>query len=360
MSLQFGDMIKEPASNKPTAGGTFNLSGTASSGFEKFDSQITSGNQVICSAKSSAGQMEFIGTYTNAATDTITVDALRHSSTGSLIDFSGGDTVVLENVLDASIANQLSKTFASSISGLKLTYSSTTALIIESGDIVINNKQYSAAQTTVTSASTMKDLAGSTVTLGASKAYFVYAYNNAGTLEFRIQERTGAGNGVDPTFSAADDYWTGPVSGSRRIGKFWTNVSSQIVEFLHVVAGRYRKFTLQRNNFVLLSNGASATYASAGTLTPFFTADDLEMALMVKPATTSSFTLGGAASVFLSLDGGTTDHTAYQFSYTGYNAAAATNLLGVAWYPYTGTLHYKATQANTQANIDACGFSEYV
>jgi hypothetical protein len=105
--VQFGDMISEPASNKPTAGGTFNLSGTASVGFEKFDSQITSGNQVICSAKSSAGQMEFIGTYTNAATDTISVTTLRHSSTGSLINFSGGDTVVLSNVMDSAYLNRL-------------------------------------------------------------------------------------------------------------------------------------------------------------------------------------------------------------------------------------------------------------
>lgn len=112
MSLQFGDMIKEPASNKPTAGGTFNLSGTASppSGglvFETFASQITSGNQVVCRASSSAGQMEFLGTFTNAATDTILVNALRHSSTGALIDFSGGDTVVLALVLDATILNSL-------------------------------------------------------------------------------------------------------------------------------------------------------------------------------------------------------------------------------------------------------------
>lgn len=107
MAIQFADLVGETASNKPTAGGTFNLSGTAITGLNKFVDQITSGNQVICKAESSAGWMTFLGTFTDGTPDTLSVDSVRDSSTGSAIDFSGGDTVNIRLVADASYFNTL-------------------------------------------------------------------------------------------------------------------------------------------------------------------------------------------------------------------------------------------------------------
>jgi hypothetical protein len=244
------------------------------------------------------------------------------------------------------------------IDGGLLVYNSTTALDVQACTLAVNRKVLSTTSTTtITSGSTMKDLANSTVTIGANKAYFVFAYDNAGTLEFRVEERDGTGDGADPTWDTDYDYWKAASTGvtARRIGKFWTNGSSQILAFkVHREGLRNRFYSLGRNVVGLVTNGTSATYAAI-TLTPYITADDEFMEIHMKPGVSSgSLVLG---NIFLSTDGGTNDRIVAQGVVF---AVGTTTITGTNRIVNSGTLHYKTTATNGQANVDLCGFGHMV
>lgn len=335
--------VKETASNKPNASTAFSLPGSAATGYRTFASAYANTDQLPYHATNGTDWEEGIATFTSGLPDTLVRSVIYESSNSdATVDFSGGADVEISCGWPAKLGE-----FAHNpgyISGLSLTYSSSTALIIESGTVVIDYKAFTLAQTTVTSATTMKDLSGATVTLGSSKSYFVYAYNNAGTLEIRVQERTGSGNGADPTFDSTLDYWKGPVAGSRRIGKIITNASSQIIVFKLHTYGRTRHLQLATSGgaIALIAYGTATTYTSV-TITPFVTSDDVAYYLeyQVRRDTTT-----GSAQILLSSDGGTAEIFNLNFGAAILTSASSVGAV-VGKIPNTGTLHYRVNSSNS-------------
>jgi hypothetical protein len=244
------------------------------------------------------------------------------------------------------------------INGLTMTYSSTTALIIEAGDVKLNGTIRSLSQTTYTSGSTMKDIAGNTVTIGASKAYHVFAYNNAGTLEARFEEADGTGDGAAPTFDSTLEYYKAATTGAeaRRIGKFWTNASSQIVKFWAMVKGtqRFREMRIPASTAINLIVAGTASTNTALTITPYLTADDLTTFIRLGCAVSSGTSV--AANVFISVDAGTTDVA----SCAGMTSSGITIVSTEAVIPYTGTIHYRSTATNGTSTVQVVGFGQMV
>lgn len=337
MAIKHKTRVKETASNKPNASTAFSLPGSAATGYRTFASAYADTDQLPYHATNGTDWESGIATFTTGVPNTLVRSVIYESSNANAaVDFSAGANVDVFVEWPAKLGE-----FAHNpgyISGLSLTYSSGTALIIEAGTIVIDNKPHTLAQTTVTSGSTMTDLSGAAVTIGASKAYFVYVYNNAGTPEIRVQERTGTGNGADPTFDSALDYWKGPVAGSRRIGKFIVNASTVIIPFKNYVYGRYRYIQFNNitvNTIPLVNLGTATTYTSV-TMTPFITADDDSywVSCSVRKDTST-----GTGQLLISCDGGTNEILNVLLnailtsgSYIGSLMQKVIN---------TGTLHYK-------------------
>jgi hypothetical protein len=235
--------------------------------------------------------------------------------------------------------------------GGALSYSSTTAIAVADCAIALNGNSRSIAGATYTSGSTMKDIANSTVTLGASKAYFVFAFDNAGTGEIRFEEVDGTGDGAALTYDATKDYWKAASTGAtaRRIGKFWTNGSSQIIKFYMSGKGRARRVYINDRTAgpALLSGASSAAYAAV-TITPYITADDEEYIAR------AILTTSGATSFSLnwSVDGGTSDHVLISSS----SYAASTFEPGpYQWIVNTSSLQYKNVTCTVASRL--LGFS---
>lgn len=233
--------------------------------------------------------------------------------------------------------------------GLTQAYNSTSAIDIAAGTTNVNGKQLTYSATTLTSGTTMKDNAGSTVTLGASKGYYLYAFDNAGTLEVRVQDWSAATYGGAPTYDSTYDYWKAPSVGAqaRRIGKFWTNGSSQIIQFYMMQFGsRYRAYRLSTGAGVLIVNaGTSTTFAADITVTPYVTADDAGIITLLAPSSTS-----GTQQVtgYLAIDGGT---NIFQNTKV-LNDASGASVLGLSPpLPNTGSLRYKVAGANMTLSV---------
>lgn len=95
MALRYADRVKESTSNRPATSATaFNLGGPRT-GFQSFTAAIGNGSrcvacaQAIDSSGNPAGAWQiFVGTVTDAATDTLSQDYLISSSSGSFVDWS--------------------------------------------------------------------------------------------------------------------------------------------------------------------------------------------------------------------------------------------------------------------------------
>lgn len=87
MAFKLANRVKETSSNKPTAGGSSNLSGAVSL-FRTFVSQVGTTNSTIV-MRIGTNEWEVVtATVTDATPDTLTDITLLDSSTGSLIDWS--------------------------------------------------------------------------------------------------------------------------------------------------------------------------------------------------------------------------------------------------------------------------------
>lgn len=325
-----------------TGTGTLTV-GAAESGYQGFSSGDNGKYFDILIEDGTTWEVDRDCLYTHSGA-TLTRGTFEASSTGSAISLTGSAKVYVTR----SAFRELQSTLATRghIEGVVLSRSSTTAIAVSSGSININWKLLDVtSSTTLTSGSTMLDLSGATVTIGASKAYFVYAYDNAGTLTFRVQERTGSGNGSDPTFDTDLDYWSGPIGASaRRIGKFWTNASSQIIDFDTIVIGRNRSIVIGRANITLV-NGSTSVSASSVTLTPYVTSDDEEFLIHTLVKLNSA--TAGMAGTALYVDGGASDYVFLK----GFSSVSGSAALGNNWIPNSGSFHYNDAGVGTNNQV---------
>ena len=316
---------------------------TASSGYRTFgsgdDGKTFDG---ITIKEGTAWEVRDGCVYTHSGTS-LSRGTLMDSSTGSAIAFTSA--AVVQQGPSAEFAARLERVISGYIVGLDVSYSSTTAVAVASGTLSINGVQRPYTGATYTSGSTMKDLANSTVTIGASKCYFLYAYNNAGTVEIRFEERDGTGDGADPTFDSTLNYWKAATTGAeaRRIGKFWTNASSQVIKFLSKTVDRKRTFFgYDRASLSYVSAGSATSFTSFAT-TPYVTADDSLIFLEVFGERQGST---GQVLTALSIDE-TNEVVAFSFD----NMAVGFYSLGVPFaLPASATLYYK-TATNSRSYV---------
>lgn len=367
----FYNRVIETSSNTPANSGTVSvsLSGTSptmtfigggTSAGRKFVDVVPTGSVAlvhIYQTNNPALWMEVDATFTDASPDTLTFTsaAVRDGSSGaaSYVTWTSTVTCVLQEGARDSYRNYLaSRNYRE---GMLVEYSSATAITVSAGRMAINGKTLAYAGATLTSGSTMTDIAGSTVTVGASKAYFVFAYDNSGTMAIRVEERDGTGDGADPSLDADHGYYKAASSGLayRRIGKFWTNGSSQIIYFETIERGDVITYQFVRSAVTLVSNGTQTSYTSL-TITPYLTADDLAFSISMNPSLSTGT---GFTQSFAAVDGGTNDINIFVMYHGGTTAMA----LGYnATYPYTGTLHYKVALSNAQLTIGLNGFTHRV
>lgn len=268
---------------------------------------------------------------------------------GVIVDVS--DTSMAASGTDKKFtANFLNFAGMAGITGLELVYNAATVIRIRAGIIGVNGKALAFSQTDYTSASTMKDLANATVTLGNNKSYYVFAYDNAGTLNIRFEIADGTGDGSDPIFQAPYYYWTASNTGdaARRIGEFWTDGSGNIIPFEFLNYGRYRRMVLRNQLAVLLvSNGTSSTPASV-TLIPYINEDIADYDVFDR-----AFNSGGATTThLLFIDGGTDfiEGTFGPTALTGYLYPAQKKFI-----PNTGALHYQVGASLDNIYLYLCG-----
>lgn len=186
--------------------------------------------------------------------------------------------------------------------GLEIAYSTTPALRVKAGICWINGKLLSMAQTDFTPGGTMKDISGATVTLAVNSCYYVFPYDNSGTLTARFEKADGTGDGSDPIYSLAWGYWTASDSGAvgRRIGKFFTDGSGNMIPFVMTIEGRIRTIELNQFDAVPLVSSGTQTTPTAITLIPYFGADDASLLISVYIQCTTN-----PAVCHLYIDGGT-------------------------------------------------------
>jgi hypothetical protein len=245
------------------------------------------------------------------------------------------------------------------IQGFGISYATAGAITVAAGTCNINGKQLTYAGGTLTSGTTMKDNNGSTVTLAASKSYYIYAFDNSGTLEIRVQDYAAATYGGVSVFDATYDYWKAPSVGAqaRRIGKIWTSGSGDILPFAMASQGRLRTFFMNSVNAVaLLANGTSNSYAAISP-SPYVTTDDAHYSINCNVALSSGV---GVSRIFISPDSGITACVVIT-SYTG--AAGTNHSFANSFIPATGNLNYKVDTSgfpNSNGSVTLNGVSHYI
>jgi hypothetical protein len=356
--------------NNPNASTSFQVGGSAIAGYQTFvGAGYTNGQTVkywavaVDASEVPTGDWEHgVGTIDTAATpdeiDRPTAVLANSAGTTSKIDFSGATGVLLyvePGGDEVALAYAATRGYKSG--GGFATYNSTTAVDLSAWTLDINGELVSVAAATITSGSTMLDLAGSTVTIGASKAYRVFVLRTgAGTGAYRVEENDGTGDGATPVWDDDLNYWKAASTGAtaRRVWKFWTNGSSQIIKFWHVDRGTNRATYFIRSAVNVLSGGTANTYTSL-TITPYSTADDESLFILPKPGVSSG--TNANTNMFVSIDAGTSDHEAVQGVVAASTAAMALTRVEV---PYTGTLHYKTLATNPSVAMDIDGYSHIV
>lgn len=335
--------------------GTITLN-AAESGYQSFATAYgANANVDILIEDGTAWEIARDCTYTHSGT-TVTRGTLEASSTGSAISLTSAAKVYVVHSAGRKYPNDLYG--RGYIDGGVIAYLSATAITISACRVNINGViRQTNSTTTLTSATTMKDMANSTVTLGASKCYFVFAYNNAGTLEFRCEDRDTTGDGADPTWDADLDYWKAATTGAeaRRIGKFWTDSSNNIIKFWYTERGRVRTLSVENvAGLLVLNAGTSTSYASL-TVTPYITADDISMLLGLQISQSAAAV---ATTVMqMSIDSGTT----YAASIGGIGSSTTVSQVRLrpVTIPSRGTLHYLVSGTNAAGSVILLG-SEFI
>ncbi|TXH08476.1 MAG: hypothetical protein E6R04_10640, partial [Spirochaetes bacterium] len=147
--------------------GTITL-GSATSGYQSLGDAFGADATIdILSVDGTAWEVARGCAYTHSGT-TVSRGTLEASSTGSAISLSSA--AIVSVIVSAERENTALLYSRGYIVGGVIGYSSTTAITVSACELEINGKRLATTSTTtLTSASTMKDLAGSTVTIGASK-----------------------------------------------------------------------------------------------------------------------------------------------------------------------------------------------
>lgn len=356
MALILGPRVKDTTTSTGTV---LTLTGVAPTGFQTFGTAVGNGNTTtycLLDANGSAWE-EGIGTYASSGTTLTRTTVLRSSNSNAAISLTAGTHTVFGDWTSFH-ANTSALANRAFIEGGILSRTSTTVVAVSACTVSVNNAMYTIAAASYTSASTMKDLNNATVTLGASKCYHVYAYNNSGTGEIRIQDYADGTWGGAPTFDTTLDYWKSPSAAganARRIGKFWTNASSQVVDFKIVEYDRrLRRYETPYSSAVsAVSNGTATTFAGGSvTITPYYTADDDGMVLFVSAGASTAPT---AAATYISLDGSTIWRIVSLYA----SATSQNQFVWPALAPYSGTLNYLVT-ANGIGNVWFAGFTQRV
>lgn len=371
MNYHFGNRIIETATTPTTSTGTTTaeLSGTAVT-LTFPGGATTAGIKFVSSPSMATGDTVFVhvfqtatpslwatieATFTTGTPNTLTWTAgkVKAGSAGAGVNptWSGGVTCVHEGLLalQSRIAFLQSRAFVDE--GVYLAYSSTTAITIKAGNIVVNGQLVTVTDTTKTSASTMANIAGTTVTLAANSAYFVYV-SDAGVFAFEKFTATG-GDSDAPVYNSTYDYWAAPSTGVawRRIGKFWTNGSSQPYPFHVTVNGRARCYTsdVDAMSSNLISSGVDTSFQPVTNQATYFSTDD--KAICVRCFSTK-ITATGVVNIDLSVDAGSNMIYRHQVANQPANSSYETTV----WIRgYTGTLHYRTGSAN-QATLVQQGF----
>ncbi len=150
-------------------------------------------------------------------------------------------------------------------------------------------------------------------------------------------------------------YWKAASTGVawRRIGKFWTDGSGNILPFSMIGRGRYRQYRTNAYNAVLPVSAQSSASFTPITLTPYIGTDDdrIELVLLCVSGASSN------ASMQISVDGGT---SSYEQPGLAPLAAAGQILFPRFTVPNTGSLDWKGDLAANVCYVGFCGLDFYV
>lgn len=229
-----------------------------------------------------------------------------------------------------------------------------SSITINAGKAGVNGKSVSFSQTTYASGSTMKDISNSTVTLAANSAYFVFL-SDAGVIGVEIND--GTGDGQTPVLDTTYGYHKAASTGAawRRIVKFWTTASAQVVASTQTSIGlRHRVYNITDCESLPFVNGVAQASYTPITITPYITGDDAEMLIGIGTAGVGA---GTAQGTQISNDGGTGQIAVLYIAGTIAGNGVMSDLKITV--PNTGTLHYK-TLVSANAYVFLMGYSQFV
>jgi hypothetical protein len=222
MALIHADFVEETTLTEGT--GTLTLAG-ATTGNRTFSAAIGDGNTCIYGIESASGQFESgIGTVGAGTLERTTLIA---SSTGSKLALGAGPHTVYITASGDGMAKAYSAiqpgAATHTLSGLLVGRSDSTVASIDAGWLYIEGVKYTQAAATTLSLTSGNELGGQS--LAMNKLIYVYAYNNAGTLNYKWVLRADGAN--DPLFSDDYGYWYHPTFGEgyRVIGVLRTGVT---------------------------------------------------------------------------------------------------------------------------------------
>jgi hypothetical protein len=279
---------------------------------------------------------------TAASNDTInavdhdSLDFARMSRKGEYIYFR---CVTADTAWIVEDTNIIGLSDSAYIRGVGFNRNSTTAIQIETGEIAIDGTLHY-----ITSAFTTKT-AGSDA-LAASKTYYVYLTNDAGTLKQHWEQFNTTAD--DPVYNARLDYWEHPSSGSayRCIGAFDSNGSSEIhIETVTKVNGR-EIMCSHGTHTIAVAQTTSGTHSLDGLVPPMaqrWFIDNRAKRTSGTGTATHNIRYGTAATGAI---------LAAHLVYTDTASFVANNI----WAVYVGSDLYLTVGASTSSSFYARGF----